>query len=239
MAIVAALALLIGLRGDFRAQPRTGAESAGGAWGQVREGLVFLVRHPVMRPVVLTSSLLNFSTTAYFAVFVLWAVGPDSAIRLTESQYPLLMLGFAVGALAGSLVAARIRDRLGELLTINLSLVGGTVLMLVPVLWPGPGAVAVALGLAGLTNTVGNVVLQALRQRLVPAALLGRVSGAARTLGYGLMPLGALAGGATGERFGLPATFWAAVGLALASCLYLALNLRGSDIAAAESGFSS
>ena len=38
-----------------------------------------------------------------FAVFVLWAVGPDSAIGLTAAQYPLLTLGLALGAVAGSL----------------------------------------------------------------------------------------------------------------------------------------
>jgi predicted MFS family arabinose efflux permease len=68
----------------------------------------------------------------------------------------------------------------------------------------------------------------------VPGALLGRIGGASRTLGFGLMPVGALLGGLVAERAGLPATFLAAVGLSLAACLYLGLAVRPSDILAAE-----
>ena len=38
-----------------------------------------------------------------------------------------------------------------------------------------------------------NVVTVSLRQRIVPAPLLGRVNSVYRMLGWGLMPLGALA----------------------------------------------
>ena len=70
------------------------------------------------------------------------------------------------------------------------------------------------------------MVSQSLRQRLVPGALLGRVSGASRTLAFGLMPLGAIAGGVVAERAGLPAMFLGAVAVSLAVCGYLALAMR-------------
>jgi predicted MFS family arabinose efflux permease len=200
----------------------------------VREGLAFLVHHRVMRPLVITSSVLNFASTAYFAVFVLWAVGPTSAMRLTESQYPLVMLGFALGAVAGSLVAERVQGWLGEVPTMLTMLTSSVVLMLVPLLWPNGWAVAGAVTVIGVTNTIGNVISQSLRQRLVPGSLLGRVAGASRTLAFGLMPLGALVGGVVGERAGLPATFAGAVALSLAACAYLAFTVRTADVRAAE-----
>jgi MFS family permease len=224
LAALAAVALATGLRGRFRS---IGADDrVEGSWKQVREGLRFLVRHPVMRPLVLTSSILNLASTAYYAVFVLWAVGPASAMRLTESQFPLVMLGFALGAVAGSLVAQRVQDRLGEVVTIVSMLTGSVVLMLVPVFWPNGWAVAVSVTVVGVTNTIGNVVSQSMRQRLVPRALLGRVSGASRTLSYGLMPLGAVLGGVVGEWAGLPVTFVGAVVVSLAACTHLAVSLR-------------
>jgi MFS family permease len=224
LAALAAATLATGLRGSYRSH--AAADRVEGSWRQVREGLRFLVRHPVMRPLVVTSSVLNLASTAYFAVFVLWAVGPDSAMKLTESQFPLVMLGFAVGAVAGSLVAQRVQNRLGEVVTIISMLTGSVVLMLVPVFWPNGWTVTAAVTTIGVTNTIGNVVSQSLRQRLVPRTLLGRVSGASRTLSYGLMPLGALLGGVVGEWAGLSVTFVGAVAVSLAACAYLAGALR-------------
>ncbi|HEX5336562.1 MAG TPA: MFS transporter [Propionicimonas sp.] len=232
LAALAAVVLAVGLRGSFR--PRAVEGSAESTLGQVREGLAFLVRHPVMRPLVISSSVLNLASTAYFAVFVLWAVGPGSAMRLTESQYPLVMLGFALGAVAGSFLADPVQRWLGVMPTILGTLVASVLLLLVPVLWPNGWAVAAAVTLVGITNTIGNVVSQSLRQRLVPGALLGRVGGASRTLGFGLMPVGALLGGLVAERAGLTATFLAAVGLSLVACVYLGVTVRPSDIRAAE-----
>jgi MFS family permease len=232
LAALAAVVLAVGLRGSFRAKAVEG--SAESALGQVREGLAFLVRHPVLRPLVISGSVLNLASTAYFAVFVLWAVGPTSAMRLTESQYPLVMLGFALGAVAGSFLAEPVQRWLGVMPTILGTLVASVLLLLVPVFWPHGWAVAAAVTLVGITNTIGNVVSQSLRQRLVPGALLGRVGGASRTIGFGLMPVGAVLGGVVAERAGLPATFLGAVALSLVACLYLGLAVRPSDIREAE-----
>ena len=232
LAALAAVVLAVGLRGSFRAKAVEGSTES--ALGQVREGLAFLVRHPVMRPLVISGSVLNLASTAYFAVFVLWAVGPTSAMRLTESQYPLVMLGFAVGAVAGSFLAEPVQRWLGVMPTILGTLVASVLLLLVPVFWPHGWAVAAAVTLVGITNTIGNVVSQSLRQRLVPGALLGRVGGASRTIGFGLMPVGAVLGGVVAERAGLPATFLGAVALSLVACLYLGLAVRPSDIREAE-----
>jgi len=232
LAALAAVVLAVGLRGSFRPQPA--GDHSGTALGQVKEGLAFLVRHPVMRPLVISASVLNLAGTAYFAVFVLWAVGPASAMRLTEAQYPLVMLGFAIGAVAGSVLAEPVQRRLEVMPTILTTLVGSVLLLLVPLFWPNGWAVAGAVTLVGITNTIGNVVSQSLRQRLVPGVLLGRVSGAARTLAFGLMPLGALLGGLLAERAGLPATFLAAIALSLAACVYLGVTVRPADVRTAE-----
>jgi len=51
------------------------------------------------------------------------------------------------------------------------------------------------------------VVTISLRQRVVPARLLGRVNSVYRMLGWGLMPLGALAGGFVAHAAGLRAPY--------------------------------
>ena len=226
LAALAGLLLLVGLKGDFR----RASSGPTRPWAQVREGLAFLVRHRVLRPLVITGSVLNLAASGYFAVFVLWVVGPKSAVGLTETQYPLVMLGLAVGAVAGSLVAAAFDKRFGTVRTMIGAFIASVLLMVAPVVWPTPVSLVLSCTLVGVTNTVGNVLSQSLRQRLVPGDLLGRIGGAGRTLSYGLMPLGALLAGALAEHAGLPVTFYAAVALSLLACGYLALRLRAADV---------
>lgn len=229
LAALAAAVLWIGLRGDFR-PVRTVEGQAGSALAEVRDGLRFVFTHRLIRPLVLASSLLNFAFTGYFAVFVLWAVGPDSALGLSQAQYPLLTLGFALGAVVGSLCTEAAQRLIGELPLLVSSLVVSVVLLAVPVWWPNPWVTAAALALVGFANALGNVVAQSLRQRLVPSELLGRVGGASRTLAFGLMPLGALLAGGFAEVAGLATTFLTTAGFALLVCGYLAIALRGASV---------
>lgn len=232
LALVAALVLL-GVRGSFR--PVEQAAVPGQKTDRVREGLRFLLHHRVLRPLTVSSALFNLASSAYFAVFVLWAVsGPDSGMHLTPSAYALLMVGFAAGAVAGSLLAERFRTIFGEVPAMVGTITINVCLLAVPVLWPNGWITAASLVVVGLLNTVGNVISQSLRQRLVPQRLLGRVTGAGRTLSYGSMPLGALLGGVVAQTWGLPTTFWGAIALSLLVCAYLASRVRPRDIAAAE-----
>ena len=59
----------------------------------------------------------------------------------------------------------------------------------------------------GFFVTMWNVVTVSLRQRIVPGDLLGRVNSVYRMIGWGLMPVGALAGGFVAHVGGLRAPF--------------------------------
>lgn len=235
LAALAAAVLWFGLRGRFRAAHPDQGRGSATALSEVTDGLRFLFGHRLIRPLVLASSLLNFAFTGYFAIFVLWVVGPGSALGLSQAEYPLLTLGFAVGAVVGSLCTQAAQRAFGELPVLVGSLVISVALLLVPVVWPNAWATAAALGLVGFANALGNVVAQSLRQRLVPSALLGRVGGASRTLSFGLMPLGAVCAGALAEVAGLAATFIITVAFSLAVCGYLAVAIRGMDVASLSS----
>ena len=72
---------------------------------------------------------------------------------------------------------------------------------------PDPAVAALMLAGEGFVVTMWNVVTVSLRQRVVPAHLLGRVNSVYRMLGWGLMPLGALAGGFVAHAAGLRAPY--------------------------------
>jgi MFS family permease len=190
------------------------------AISEVREGVGFLVRHPVLRPLLVAGSVLNMANTGYFAVFVLWMVGPGSRVGLEPAQYPLVVAGLAVGAVVGSVAAEPLGRRIPEVRLLLGCWTLNTLLLLVPVLAPTVPAIAVAVLLLGFLNTIGNVVSQSMRQRMVSPGMLGRVGGAGRTLAYGLMPVGAVLGGLVAERWGLPTVFVGATAVCLAAVAY-------------------
>lgn len=244
LCVVFVLVLLAGLRGSYRpdAVLRPGASAAGdsavvgnpepateGARGhlaRIREGLAFLLTHPVIRPLVIGASLMNMASTAYFSIFVLWVVGEDSAVGLRAEAFGLLLAVLAVGAVLGSVAAEPLQRWIEEVPLLFVVWTIQCVLLVVPVLMPTVPAIAATLFLMGFSNMIGNVVSQTVRQRLIPVGMLGRVGGAGATLGYGLMPVGALLGGVVGEVFGLPVVFLGAAAVSLVAVAYPALTVR-------------
>lgn len=233
LGVGAALALLVGVPGRFRHGPTSDGPRAS-AHSEVREGLSFLFRHPVLGPMQWAGAIFNMGSTAYMAVLVLWMVGEGSRMGLQPQHYTLLMTLFAVGAVVGSIVAERVIHRVGEVRMLVVCFVADSLLLLVPLLWPSVGPVAAALVVMGATGNVGNVITQSVRQRLVPRAMLGRVTGAGRAISYGLMPLGAVVGGGVGEAFGLPASLLTGMLLCLASATFLALRVHQRTVDANE-----
>lgn len=223
LALLAATVLLTGLRGRYRPAPAPGPARVG---AEFREGLHVLFGHPVLRPLLIAGSVTNLCFTAYTTMLVLWMVGPGSRVGLAPGLYPVLMTAIAAGALLGTLLVEPLARRVGEIRT----MLGGWVvqagLLLVPVLAPQPVAIAAALVAIGVANSCANVLSQALRQRVVPSRLLGRVGGTSRAIGYGLMPVGALLGGAVAEQAGVGTALLAAALGALAITVYPLLTVR-------------
>ena len=230
MALAAVLVLLRGIPGSYK----HASDERKSATAEVREGVVYLWHNRVLRPLVLTAGVMNMANTAYFSLFILWVVGPGSRVELRAEHYPIVAMGLAVGAVAGSLVTEAITRRYAELRVLGLSWVLGPALMVVPVLSPTIPTLAATVFAMGFIGTVGNTISQSLRQRIVPARMLGRVSGASRTLVYGLMPLGAVLGGLAAERWGLAPVLVAAAVVGISASLYPLLAIRAKDLADAE-----
>ncbi len=218
-----------GVRGASRA-PGRGRREISRARRELLEGLRALFGHRVLRPLLVSGSISNMCFTAYTTMLVLWVVGPGSRVGLDAGLYPLLTTVTAIGAIAGSVLVEPLTRRLGEVRT----LLGGWLvlppLLLVPVLLPNPWVIGIALGAIGLASTASNVLSQALRQRLVPGRLLGRVGGASRAIGYGLMPLGALLGGLVAETAGLRTALVGSAVVALLILVYPLATVRQRDI---------
>ncbi|MBB5077336.1 MFS transporter [Nonomuraea endophytica] len=190
--------------------------------GDVAEGLRYLWAHRFLRLLAISSGMLNLGNAAFFAVFVLWVVGPGSRMELSPAAYGLMMTTFAVGAVGGSFVSDQVIRWGGEGRTLVGSWLASSLLLAAPILTPHPAVLFPVAVLWGATNTWSNVIVISTRQRIIPEGLLGRVNSAYRLIGMGGMPIGAGVAGLMGETWGLLSVFIASVAICLTAVALIA-----------------
>ena len=173
----------------------------------IAEGLRFLWNQKILRTLAVMTGVFNFASSAAFAVFVLFAVGPASAMQLSEVEFGLLLTTSAVGAFVGSLVAERVEAKLGRSRSLTLTIFGAALFVGGPAVTDNPYVLGSLFFVGGVLIVLWNVITVSLRQRIVPNRLLGRVNSAYRLLAWGTMPLGAAAGGLLAQWLGLHVMF--------------------------------
>ncbi|MEU5919326.1 MFS transporter [Streptomyces sp. NPDC047141] len=184
---------------------------------EMAEGLAVLRGDRHLGRLCTATTLCNVGMGALIATLV---VHVTEGLRAGNAGYAATITGYALGAVAGGLLARRIAERTGRIRAVLLAgavQTGCLVLMgAVPVLAVSIGAMTVF----GFMGTVWNVQQTTLMQERAPEGTLGRVAAAFRTLAVAGAPLGALAGGAAAAGLGphTPALIAAALfALAVAS----------------------
>ncbi|MFY4721892.1 MFS transporter [Streptomyces sp. LaBMicrA B280] len=197
---------------------------------EVREGLRFVLAHPVLRATVLGDALFNLSLAMYQAMLLLFL---ERESGLDAAGVGLILSGMGCGALLGALSATRIARRLGPGTAVWLApLVTCPPTALIPLARPGWSLCLAAAGLAALSfGGVVRLVAQAgFQQSLTPDRLLGRMNATARFVSWGGLPLGGLLGGAAGTAFGARAALLiGAVGMTLGFLPAFLSPLRTAD----------
>ncbi|MQY02121.1 MFS transporter [Actinomadura macrotermitis] len=204
-------------RGDDRA-------GRGSFRTEIREGLRFVLRHPLLRWNVFVAALANLFGSALLAILVLYVL---TGLGLRPALIGLVLGLGSLGGVLGAAVATRLFRRigLGPTLAVGLSATAAGALLLAAVTGPYPLRVLWAVAAVMLTVfgvPVFDVAVVTLRQLTTPDRLLGRVNATMRFLVFGTMPAGALAGGALAEEAGLRTTVLAA-GIGLATPVLLVL----------------
>jgi MFS family permease len=182
-------------------------------------GLRWLLRHRLLRTLAL---LLGVNTFCFQLGMVTLVLLATQALHLSTRGYGLLLAGAALGGVLGGLVNARVIARIGTLPALLGALTISAVAFAAIGASPDAFTLGALLAVNGFATTLWNIVTVSLRQDLVPAHLRGRVNSVYRMLGWGLMPLGAVAGGLVAHRYGLRAPFPVAAvlrGIALLAAL--------------------
>lgn len=175
---------------------------------EVREGLSFVLRHPLLWRITACTSLANLFSSISGAMLVLYAL----RLGVDEAQLGLAFGIGAIGGLLGALVVTRLTAWVGE----------GRIIPLAALVWMPSGFLMPLAGtvLEPMTAVIGymflntfgvvlyNVSQVSFRQRLCPRPMLGRMNASIRFLVWGVMPIGGFLGGVLGHQFGLRSVFW-------------------------------
>ena len=205
------------------------ARSSRGLFGDMVEGLVFLWRQPLLRPVATCSGLFNLFGGMILGVYFIYVT---RELGLAPRLVGTLGAVFGLGALAGAFVAGRLTERVGVGPALAGALALGAVAdLLIPAAGLDAGAalplLVAAQALIGLINPVFQSNVLALYQALTPEHLRGRVGAALRFLVSALLPVGSLLGGVLGEALGLrQSIFLAALGTGLCALGLLSTPVR-------------
>lgn len=224
-------ALLLGAIGRREIAPPAADEGTkpGGLARDIRAGLTFVWRHPLIRPIALATGTANFfylfgMTGAVLALFAI------RELHLSPALFGLVLVFGNVGAVLGSLVADRFlaRFRFGRIMLAG-SVVSAIAIALMAMATPSSAVIllacAVLIGEFGVTiYDIGQI---SLRMAATPKALLGRMNATVRFVNWGPIPIGAFIGGVLGETLGLRTTLWiAAVGSLLPALPLLFSRVR-------------
>lgn len=206
---------ILALPGSLRAAAAGGPRASLAA--DVREGLRYVRRHPLVWPLTVAgfgSALSGGAVTGLVVVYgvqqlKLAADGPVVGWLFTALAGGGLLAGAALPVLTRRTSQARLS--IAGLAAMSVLLVS---LALNP--WPAGGLAMLFLWGTASTLVIANGI--ALRQQVTPDRLQGRVNVTARMIAYGGTPIGAAIGGALADRAGIRITFLVmTLGVALSS----------------------
>ncbi|MBV9763701.1 MAG: MFS transporter, partial [Acidobacteriaceae bacterium] len=167
------------------------------AWHEIGEGLKIVFQHPLLRPLTLAAAMRNIGNNMARTVLLLFAY---RALHLSPGVLGLLLSMGAAASIVGALGVQPLVRLLGLGATLTMSIgMEGLAWMLAPLALVATQP-ALALGavvaLTGPWLPIWNAQVTTLRQIVTPSKKQGRVHAAARSVNWGVSPVGALAGGA-------------------------------------------
>ena len=192
-----AAAALAGLREPARSGPAPRRLAS-----DLREGAVFVLAHPLLRPVMLTAVFFNTSFFVVQAAYVPYAV---ERLGLTASGVGATLAAYGVGMVVAAACAGPIARRVPFGSVIALGPISGlaAALVLALTIWmPSGGLAGLAFFLLGAGPMLWVISTTTLRQAVTPAHALGRVSAILMTATYGARPVGAAIGALVGAAYG-------------------------------------
>ena len=176
-----------------------------GLGAEMLEGFRWLLAHPPMRTLALTIFTFNITFGAAWSVLVLYAM---QRLGMGAVGFGLLTTAIAIGGIVGIVSYGRLERRFSLADIMRVGLLIETFTHLVLALTTSAAVALATLVVFGAHAFVWGTTSNVVRQRAVPDAVLGRVSGVYRVAITGGMVVGTPLGGVLALNFGITAPFW-------------------------------
>ncbi|NUO55647.1 MAG: MFS transporter [Hamadaea sp.] len=177
---------------------------------EIAAGVRWLASHPLLRTLSLLAGVANLANFLAMATFVLFV---RDRLGVSDAAYGVVVALTGVGGVLGSFLSARIVGRFGGRRTVLTTLFVTPTAMIVLGLYAHDIVTLTALAsITTFSASLWNVAVMSLRQRTVPAELMGRVASVGLLLAFGTQPIGALLGGLVAGWWGLAAP-WIVAGV--------------------------
>ncbi len=161
-------------------------------WPEMVEGWIWMWSHKTIFRLAIMLGIINAISTMAVTILILFS---QEIMGLGAIDHGILLTAGAAGGVVGGLVGPHVVARIGSQKSVLLALCLMPLPFAVIYLTSNPFVVALALFVEMVAALLWNIVTVSYRQRLIPDALLGRVNALYRFFGWGMMPIGALAGG--------------------------------------------
>ncbi|MND98713.1 enterobactin exporter EntS [compost metagenome] len=203
----AAIATLLSLPKLAKPREADGSFSVPAYLREIFEGLSFYKQFPAMLAIMIMVSISNFSSIAVWTMMVPYV---REVLHRDAAALGTLSTASALGYLTGISVISLIGEIKHRRLVMLGSLGGmGIIIALWGLIPSYLFALTAAFGSAALGPFFGSIS-SSLHGRLVPGNLQGRVNSIRFLIGGSLQPIGAFAGGAVAEAYGVSTLFLAA-----------------------------
>ena len=189
--LVSAASLAL-IRGSFNVAGESEPKERASILADVKEGLRYVIGHPVLRNISLMMALINFVGATTFTQLVLFA---RDRLNVGPRGVGVLFAAGSAGVVVTGLLAGRLRKRFSftALAMTSLMLMGAMEIVFAGMRW-----FAAALPLWAAASGLGilfNINTGSLRQAIVPNHMLSRIMSIASVLAWSAIPAGALIGG--------------------------------------------
>jgi MFS family permease len=194
---------------------------------EIREGLRWVYRHPVLAPMAVGSHGWFLFNSILGTVYVVFAL---SGFGLSAVELGLTLAAAGVAALLGSSLSTRFGRRWGAGRAVIASNLVMTVGWVVIALAPGESRVlcvvvlAIGQGLYGFGLGLSNANEMGYRQAITPDHLQGRMNTTIRSANRAMIVLGAPLGGVLAVAIGYRPTLWIAIGGFLVVAAFLSAS---------------
>lgn len=189
----------------------------------VADGLAFLLHHPFLRPLAFSVATTNIALHMGLSIMVVLLVGELGA---SQAAFGVVLALGSAGGVLGSLIAGPLVTRMTAQTTLRYTHLPFILAAAVYVTATQAWMVASAFAATSFALVLYQIPSRAMRQRIVPERLLGRVITAFRVFGLGGPVVGAPIGGLMAHQFGVRSAYAASCAFMIAAWAFVLVALR-------------